>query len=285
VVVTGGSQGIGLELTKRFHSAGAKVTIMARNTSKLEQAKEEIGDGIQVVSVDVSDYDEVREAMEEAVKKQEGLPIFVLVHCAGQATPGYFLNQDMKVFENTMRLNYLGTVFCARVVVEMMLKAKTKGQIVFLSSAAASASFLGYSSYAPTKAAIRSFSDALRNELCGTGISIHIAYPPDTETPGFAKENETKPKETLKISPPEVYSAKAVANEIMSGLLRREYHLPSPDFIQNLLLSTGTNITPRGKWAIVEIALAPIIFLVMWGFKIHADRVSRKYGESIIEVK
>jgi len=151
-----------------------------------------------------------------------------------------------------------------------------------IASAAAVASFIGYSAYAPTKAALRSFCDAIRNELRGFGISVHIAYPPDMDTPGFEEENKTKPKETLQVSPPEVYSTKACADCIFDGHMRGEYHLSSPDIVQNFLVSTAVNITPRGRWAFLEILLAPIIAVAMLGFKFHADRVATGYGARIL---
>jgi 3-dehydrosphinganine reductase len=55
---------------------------------------------------------------------------------------------------------------------------------------------VGYSSYAPTKFALRGLADSLRNELCGTGVGVSIFYPSNMATPGFEQENRTKPRET-----------------------------------------------------------------------------------------
>ena len=54
----------------------------------------------------------------------------------------------------------------------------------------------GFTSYAPPKAAVRALADALRSELVSTGVSVSVAYPPDTATPGFEKEEKVKPAET-----------------------------------------------------------------------------------------
>jgi 3-dehydrosphinganine reductase len=65
-----------------------------------------------------------------------------------------------------------------------------------VSSIAGMVPFIGYASYAPTKAAVVSFCDVLRNEFADvSNIHIHCCFPPDMDTPGFAKENETKPIE------------------------------------------------------------------------------------------
>ena len=84
-------------------------------------------------------------------------------------------------------------------VVPHMVRRRS-GHIVIVASGLAVTSFLGYSSYAPTKWALRGLADTLRNELLGFGIAVQIAYPPDTETPGFAHENETKPPETTAVT-------------------------------------------------------------------------------------
>ena len=119
-----------------------------------------------------------------------------------------------------------------------------RSHIIAISSGAAAAAFLGYSSYAPTKFAVRGFCDAIRNELLGTGVRVSIAYPPDTDTPGFEQENKTKPLECQKISPPEVYSAVSVASLILQGASNGVYHLPSPDIVQNLLINATAGVYP-----------------------------------------
>eukprot|EP00966_Prymnesium_polylepis_P177995 4121675-Prymnesium_polylepis.1 len=69
-----------------------------------------------------------------------------------------------------MDLNYLGTVRCIKAVLPQMV-ARRSGQVIIVASGAAVVSFMGYSSYAPTKWALRGLADALRNELCGLGVS------------------------------------------------------------------------------------------------------------------
>ena len=69
----------------------------------------------------------------------------------------------------------------------------------------------------------------LRNELVGFGITVHMAYPPDTETPGFAHENETKPIETATMVPIDVFPAAAVAERMLASAEAGHYHLFGPD--------------------------------------------------------
>ena len=77
---------------------------------------------------------------------------------------GNFLEQDLKPFEDTMQLNYFGTLRVLKAFLPGMVK-KGHGQVVLVSSAAAVCGVAGYSSYAPSKAAVRSLADTLRNEV------------------------------------------------------------------------------------------------------------------------
>eukprot|EP00501_MAST-03F_sp_TOSAG23-6_P000583 GSMAST32.ASY1.ANO1.604.1 assembled CDS len=282
VLVTGGSTGIGKCVATEFARRGANVTLLARTESKLIAAVKDISDmdtkqpTIRYVCADVTDEGAVHEAVKQSVTAANGQDIDVLIACAGASYPGYFLDQDTDVFERSMRLNYLGSVTVIKAVAPQMCK-RGQGHIVLVASAAAVVSFIGYSTYAPTKFALRGLADTLRNELIGFGVKVSIAYPPDTDTPGFENENKSKPAETKAVSPPEVWPATAVARSLVSSMASGDYHLSSPDFVQNLLVSTMAGVTPR-KYLLLECFLQPILGIVEWLFLWHADREAYKYG-------
>lgn len=204
VIVTGGSAGIGKAIAKELLARGAKVTLLARTKAKLEQAVEELrpsctgAAAIQYVCASTTSAAELAEAVAKATAAFG--PVDSLVANAGGAAPGLFLEMPNETFESQMDLNYMGTVRSIKAVVPQMVERR-RGRLIVVASGAAVVSFMGYSSYAPTKWALRGLADALRNELVGLGISVHVAYPPDTETPGFSHENETKPPETGARSP------------------------------------------------------------------------------------
>jgi len=281
VFITGGSEGIGKALGLDFVKRGANVVLMARTESKLRSAVQELEKakvnpqqriGMQIV--DVTDFSSMQTGVQKAAK-EFGSPSF-LVTSAGASYPGYFLEQEPEVFERTMRLNYMGNVHAIKAVAPLM-KESGGGHIMIVASAAAVVSFIGYTSYAPTKFALRGLADALRNELGGFGIQVAICYPPDTETPGFAEENKTKPPETKACFPADAYAADKVAAQSVNSLLAGDYHIQSVDVLQNLLVSSMAGVTPR-TCTCLEALLLPLVTLVQQPFWLWFDYQARKYA-------
>ena len=185
VVVTGGSAGIGKAVAKELLAKGARVTLLARTKSKLEQAVADLITGldesmVQYVCASTGSATELDTAL--ATASASFGPVDVLVANAGAAAPGLFLEMPMSTFEQQVDQNYLGTVRSIKAVLPQMVQ-QGRGKIIIMASGAAVVSFMGYSSYAPTKWALRGFADALRNEMTGLGVSVHIAYPCATLIP------------------------------------------------------------------------------------------------------
>ncbi|RVE54926.1 hypothetical protein evm_000293 [Chilo suppressalis] len=206
VVVTGGSSGIGKATAIEAAKLGANVTIIGRDVTKLKCAVSEIiaqcmdksTQSIQYAALDVtSEYEVISKCIAD-LETDIG-PIFMLVNCAGTCICGQF--EDMKVQDIKMMidLNYFGTAYTTRYVLKSM-KERDEGMIVFVSSEAAFIGIYGYSAYSATKWAVRGLAESLFMELVGTNVRLTLAFPPDTDTPGFEKEELTKPKETKLIS-------------------------------------------------------------------------------------
>ena len=211
-IVTGGSSGIGLETARLLGERGARVSLVARDRGRLAEAKTSTH-AVATASIDVTDPDAV-DAGFARLTAAEG-PCDLLVTSAGEARPGYFQELDLAVFRAQMELDYFGTLHCVRAVVPSMIE-RGAGTIVGVSSAAGLIGVFGYSAYAPAKYAVRGLMDTLRAELRPHGVRVSCAYPPDTDTPGFARENETKPPETvavsagIKVMPPAKVAARIV---------------------------------------------------------------------------
>ncbi|XP_060098993.1 3-ketodihydrosphingosine reductase [Heteronotia binoei] len=205
VVVTGGSSGIGKSIAVECFKQGAFITLLARNEARLLEAKKEIEkcavndkQVVHCISVDVSkDCANVERVLKQAQEKLG--PVDMLVNCAGTSVTGKFEDLDIKNFEGLMSVNYLGSVYPARAVINTM-KERRMGRIVFVSSQAGQVGLFGYTAYSATKFALRGLAEALQMEVKPYNVYITVAYPPDTDTPGFTEESKTKLLETRLIS-------------------------------------------------------------------------------------
>lgn len=164
------------------------------------------------------------------------------MNCAGTSVAAPFDALPINQFERMMNINYLGAVYVTRAVIGGM-KRKGEGRIVFVASQAAQATLHGYSAYGASKWALRGLAEALQMEvslssvlrnlltICLTnlqvkpfGIYVSVAYPPDTDTPGYEIENLTKPSMTQKLSESgSVFSAQQVASDIVTQSGKRYF--------------------------------------------------------------
>ncbi|KAK9829604.1 hypothetical protein WJX72_006831 [[Myrmecia] bisecta] len=190
--------------------------------------------------------------------------IDVLICCAGASYPGRFLEQDLDVHETTMQLNYFGSLYAIKAVAAEMV-ARRQGRIVIVSSALMAVGFVGFTTYAPSKWALRGLADCLRNEFLPFGIHVHIAAPPDTNTPGYENEMKLKPPEAVLASQAageDLYTPEQVASAMMSGLEKGKYHLPSPNLVPqfpqdpNELSGTDARVQAAVGWRFFPSALA-----------------------------
>lgn len=142
------------------------------------------------ISVDVAkDYSQVESVIKQAQEKLG--PVDMLVNCAGTSLSGKFEEVEVDHFKKMMEVNYLGSVYPTRAVITTM-KERRMGRIMFVSSQAGQIGLFGYTAYSPSKFALRGLAEALQMEMKPYNIYVTVAYPPDTDTPGFAEENKTK---------------------------------------------------------------------------------------------
>ena len=225
VVITGGSFGIGLDVAKQYIKQGANITIVARNINKLKDAQKELqalcidGQKVVIIALDVSSDVDVCAAKLQPAIDQLG-DVCVLVNNAGISIAGAFDSTDVKEFSKMFNVNVLGGVNTTRALLDSMkrsARATGGGRIVFVSSQVAQAPVYGYSAYATSKWAVRGLAEVLNMELKPYNIYVSVAYPPDTNTPGYESEMETKPEVTKKISESgSVFSSQEVASDIVT---------------------------------------------------------------------
>lgn len=227
-IVTGGSSGIGKDIAKLFAKRGANVFLIARREDQLEAALEEVEKGARdkaqrfgFFSADVSDLASVQEAIKAAEAKC-GV-VAVLANCAGYVLPGYFEELPISSMEKEIGVNYFGTVYTVKQVIDGMMERR-EGWILNVSSLGGLMGVFGYTSYAGSKFAVVGFSEALRSELRPYGINVSVLCPPDVDTPMFEEENRHKPLETLRISAgAKLMQPEDVAREGVLGMERGKF--------------------------------------------------------------
>lgn len=122
-----------------------------------------------------------------------------------------------------VRINYLGAVYCTKACLPHMRQLGS-GRIVLVSSQAGQLGVFGYTSYCATKFALKGFAESLQMELARDNIYVTVAYPPDTDTPGLAEENKSKPIETQLINETSgMLSAEEVAQKIITSTQRGSF--------------------------------------------------------------
>jgi 3-dehydrosphinganine reductase len=240
VLITGGSSGIGLATARVAIDRGSRVSLVARRPDLLDSAATSMraaGGTVVVAAADVVDAAQVDTAV-SALTDALG-PVDIAICSAGQARPGYFQELDPELFRTMMDVNYFGTVNVARAVVPSMIERRA-GSFVGVSSAAGLVGVFGYTAYAPTKFAVRGFLESLRAELLPYGIHVGCSFPPDTDTPQLADEEQYKPKETRAISGTiKPLSAERVAKSIVEGIEKERFAIITDNATRALAKLTG----------------------------------------------
>lgn len=227
-LITGGSSGIGLAVAKKLAAQGSHIWLFARDQDKLDAACREISavrldpnQKVGAIPVDITQKDQVDAAAAELLQ-QAGVPD-LLINSAGFVQPGLFSEQDLDIYRKTMEVNYFGTLYVTRAVLPAMLN-RGSGYITNISSEAGIIGFYGYSSYGPTKFAIRALSDSMRYELADQGIRVSVVFPPDTQTPQLEYEQPFKPALLVELEKDnKVLTADAVAESIIKGVAKNRY--------------------------------------------------------------
>lgn len=246
-IITGGSSGIGKAIAILLAKQGANISIIARRLDQLEIAKAEIA-AVQTInqqvitlSADVAIQAQAEQAIAAAIA-QLGAP-HLLITSAGIAHPGYFQDLPITVFEQTMAVNYFGSLYCIKAALPTMIQCR-QGHIVLISSGAGLIGVYGYTPYSPSKFALRGLAESLRGELKPTGVHLAIVYPPDTDTPQLAAENQTKPLESRAITATaKLLSAEDVARTVLQGIQQRSFMI-TPGLEMTLLAKLHSILSP-----------------------------------------
>jgi NAD(P)-dependent dehydrogenase (short-subunit alcohol dehydrogenase family) len=177
-VITGGSSGLALASAMRFVDEGAYVFITGRRQEQLDEAVKLIGRNVTGVRGDASNLDDL-DRLFSTVKRKKG-KIDVLFASAGRGEAVNLGEITEQHFDAAFGLNVRGTLF----TVQKALPLFNDGGSIFMTGSNASVKgFPGFSVYAASKAALRSFARTWLNELKGRNIRVNVLVPGQVATP------------------------------------------------------------------------------------------------------
>jgi uncharacterized oxidoreductase len=229
-LVTGGTDGIGIEIARHLKAGGASVIVAGRNPARLDAAR---GEGFEAIAADLSDV----AGCDALVAALAGRPIDILVNNAGMGAD-YDVKAPIDLGE-VDRCIFLNLNAPIRLITALLdtLRGRPEAMIVNVTSGLAIAPSAGNPVYCGTKAGLRSFTMALRAQLADTKVHVMEALPPVVETQMTAGNTHKK------MPAPEcgrqivagIAAGRNQANVGMTGLLNTVYNL-SPLLARRIML-------------------------------------------------
>lgn len=193
-LVTGATSGIGYELAKQFAKNGYDLVMVARNHDELKIKADEFKSyGVNVITIAKNLFIEEDAYALYSELKLNGISPSILVNDAGQGVYGKFQDTDIHREVDIVNLNIVSVIILTKMFLKDRLP-KGSGKILNLASIASKAPGPWHSVYHGTKAFILSWSEAIREELKDTGITVTALLPGPTDTDFFNKAdmNESK---------------------------------------------------------------------------------------------
>ena len=264
ILILGGSSGLGEALSFRLSKQEVHLSIASRRESKLKETQENClkinpKTTCDYYIVDITKEDQIKNYLEKSIKKW-GFPTLI-INCAGIAHPGFIDDMPMEIYIKDMNLNYFGNLKLLKEIINQYkinkdLIVEEKIDIICVGSCLGIIGSIGYTTYCPTKYALKGLLDSLRFELLGTKLNLHYYGPSNMITPGLMEENRIKPKI---VSDMENNAKNICADEAAHVLLANldKYMITSEPDLELLKLSSNFMC----QHSILDILLIPIASL------------------------
>jgi NAD(P)-dependent dehydrogenase (short-subunit alcohol dehydrogenase family) len=181
-VVTGGAQGIGYAIAKRFVASGATISLWDKDVALLKsaQAKLSVMGDVSIATVDVADADSVGVATEATIASRGAIDI--LIANAGIAGPNHKTwEYPIDAWRQIIDINLTGVFVCCRAVLPHML-SKQYGRIVNVASIAGKEGNANASAYSASKAGVIALTKSLGKETAGQNIAVNCITPAAART-------------------------------------------------------------------------------------------------------
>ena len=176
-IVTGGAQGFGLAITKRFIESGARVLIWDKDTEYLNKVDLK---NTQKIEVDVSNYKSVENAFAESLRYENKIDI--LINNAGIAGPNFKTwDYPLEEWQKVIDIDLSGVFYCCKTIVPHFIK-HNYGRIVNISSIAGKEGNPNAMPYSAAKAGVIALTKSLGKELAENNISVNCVTPAPAKT-------------------------------------------------------------------------------------------------------
>ena len=179
-IITGGAQGFGLDIAKKFLDSGAKVIIWDIDKNQLKKTiKILCNKNLSGFIIDVTNFKNVDKVVKKIIKNSK---IDILVNSAGITGPTTQLwNYKIKDWKNILEINLNGTFYCCKSVVPYMIKNKY-GRIVNIASVSGKDGNANASAYSSSKAGVLALTKSLGKELAKFNIAVNAITPAGAKT-------------------------------------------------------------------------------------------------------
>jgi len=184
-LITGASNGIGLELAQIHAAKGDNLVLVARSLDKLQALKSQLETAhaisVHIIGKDLSQVNAAQEVFDQLQEQQ--ITVDYLINNAGFGDFGFFVNTSWEKQEQMLQLNIIALTQFTKLFIQQMV-ANKGGKIMNVASTAAFQPGPMMAVYFATKAYVLSFSEAIHNEMTGLGVSVTALCPGATES-GF----------------------------------------------------------------------------------------------------
>jgi short-subunit dehydrogenase len=227
ILITGASDGIGKRLALDLAARGAVVAGCGRSIARLKETLKEVrrtSPSSTMIGCDVSDAEQVR-GMVAKILADFG-KIDVLINNAGVGMRRPFMETDLAIVEEIMRVNYLGAVYCAREVLPSMIERRD-GHILNISSGAGLMGVLNMAAYCASKFALNGWSESLYYELKPLGVHVSIVCPGSVATDFNRRFRDSEPKSPTGA----IIPAETVARAVIDVLESKRFEVVLPRWL------------------------------------------------------
>ncbi len=243
VLITGSSDGIGLEISRLALTKGYAVTMLARDETRLRDAVNSLPQDFRprFASIDLTDERQRRNYM-IGMEEADYVPD-ILINNAGVGAAGEFADEPWEKLDKLFKLNMLATAHMTHWMFNRM-KARGSGSIVNMSSAVANRPAPFFAAYAASKAFINSLSQALYVEGKPHGVRVSVVHPPEVRGKPNVSRQKADLRATLALRVLPSISAETVAKAVLTTA-EQGYRSTSPGVLTWLAMASAGKV-PAG---------------------------------------